>query len=168
MSDAALDRRRDGGGDGAPSGRARCRRASRPLDRHAAPSAGRRLLRHQGRQPRRPRLRRRGAAGRGGARVVSEPRAPTMPEDAPLLIVPDVLAGACASSRARRGRARKRKVIAVTGSVGKTGTKEVLRLALGQRRRDPRLGRLVQQPLGRAAVAGALPATRATACSRSA
>lgn len=53
-----------------------------------------------------------------------------MPEDAPLLIVPDVaraLAGLAAAARARfRGR-----LVAVTGSVGKTGTKEMLRVALG-------------------------------------
>ena len=68
---------------------------------------------------------------------------------------------ACAISRARRARARRRKIVGVTGSVGKTGTKEALRLALVAARRDPRLGRLLQQPLGRAAVARALPAERA-------
>ena len=66
---------------------------------------------------------------------------------------------ACAIWRGRRARASQAKIIAVTGSVGKTGTKEALRLALARRRRDPRLGRLLQQSLGRAAVAGALPAT---------
>ena len=52
-----------------------------------------------------------------------------MPKDAPLLVVPDVLE-ACAISRAPRGRASHAKVIAVTGSVGKTSTKDALRLAL--------------------------------------
>src|SRR5215470_14146292 len=48
---------------------------------------------------------------------------------APLLIVPDVLVGLRDLARAARERMRA-KVIAVTGSVGKTGTKEALRLAL--------------------------------------
>ncbi len=51
-------------------------------------------------------------------------------EDAPLLIVPDVLAGLEALGRAARARTRAR-VVAVTGSVGKTSTKEMLRTVLG-------------------------------------
>ncbi|EEW24234.1 UDP-N-acetylmuramoyl-tripeptide--D-alanyl-D-alanine ligase [Rhodobacter ferrooxidans] len=52
--------------------------------------------------------------------------------NAPLLIVPDVLAGLEALGRAGRARARAR-VIGVTGSVGKTSTKEMLRcMLLGQ------------------------------------
>jgi UDP-N-acetylmuramoyl-tripeptide--D-alanyl-D-alanine ligase len=47
----------------------------------------------------------------------------------PLLIVPDVLESLRELGRAARARLRA-KVIAVTGSVGKTGTKEALRLAL--------------------------------------
>jgi UDP-N-acetylmuramoyl-tripeptide--D-alanyl-D-alanine ligase len=49
--------------------------------------------------------------------------------DAPLLIVDDVLDALRALARAARARTSA-KVIAVTGSVGKTGTKEALRLAL--------------------------------------
>lgn len=49
--------------------------------------------------------------------------------DAPLLIVPDVLAGLEALGRAARARSRAR-VIGVTGSVGKTSTKEMLRAVL--------------------------------------
>ncbi len=49
--------------------------------------------------------------------------------DAPLLIVADVLEALRALARAARARAEA-KVTAVTGSVGKTGTKEALRLAL--------------------------------------
>ena len=60
--------------------------------------------------------------------------------------------GACFARAARRAQ-----VIAVTGSVGKTSTKEALRLRARRARRDPCLGGVVQQSLGRAAVAGALP-----------
>lgn len=49
--------------------------------------------------------------------------------DAPLLIVDDVLAGLEALATVARARTNA-KVIAVTGSVGKTGTKEMLRTAL--------------------------------------
>ena len=49
--------------------------------------------------------------------------------DAPLLVVPDVLAAL--ESLGRAGRARMAgKVIAITGSVGKTSTKEMARVAL--------------------------------------
>src|SRR5215471_688507 len=51
-------------------------------------------------------------------------------DNAPLLRVPDVLEGLRALARAARARLDA-KVIGVTGSVGKTGTKEALRLALG-------------------------------------
>ncbi len=67
----------------------------------------------------------RGAA----AALVSRPPA-GVPADAPLLIVDDVLDGLRALGRAARARFRG-KVVAVTGSVGKTGTKEMLRSALG-------------------------------------
>ena len=60
----------------------------------------------------------------------SRPRsAPRSPKDAPLLVVPDVLEGLRDLARASRARSEA-KVIGVTGSVGKTGTKEALRLAL--------------------------------------
>ena len=49
--------------------------------------------------------------------------------DAPLLIVDDVLAALGALGRAGRARSRA-KVIGITGSVGKTSTKEMLRVAL--------------------------------------
>ncbi len=49
--------------------------------------------------------------------------------DAPLLVVPDVQAALEALGRAGRARSRAR-VVAVTGSVGKTSTKEMLRAAL--------------------------------------
>jgi len=49
--------------------------------------------------------------------------------DAPLLVVDDVLAGLCDLARAARARLNA-QVIAVTGSVGKTSTKEALRCVL--------------------------------------
>jgi UDP-N-acetylmuramoyl-tripeptide--D-alanyl-D-alanine ligase len=68
------------------------------------------------------------AAGAGAA-VVSEARLPAMPKDAPLVIVPDVLEALRGLARAARGRSQA-KIVAVTGSVGKTSSKEMLRLAL--------------------------------------
>ena len=53
-----------------------------------------------------------------------------VPADAPLLIVADTLAGLNALAVAARQRVDAR-IIAVTGSVGKTGTKEMLRAAFG-------------------------------------
>lgn len=51
-------------------------------------------------------------------------------KDAPLLLVEDVLQGLEALGRAARQRFTG-KVVAVTGSVGKTSTKEMLRMVLG-------------------------------------
>jgi UDP-N-acetylmuramoyl-tripeptide--D-alanyl-D-alanine ligase len=65
-----------------------------------------------------------------GLAVVARDKLAAMPKDAPLLVVPDVLEGLNDLARAARARADA-KVIAVTGSVGKTGTKEALRLVLG-------------------------------------
>jgi UDP-N-acetylmuramoyl-tripeptide--D-alanyl-D-alanine ligase len=67
-------------------------------------------------------------AGAGLAVVAADKRA-NFPKDAPLLIVRDVLEGLIALARVARER-NKGKFIGVTGSVGKTGTKEALRLAL--------------------------------------
>ncbi len=50
--------------------------------------------------------------------------------DGPLLPVPDTLEALNALARAARARSEAR-IVAVTGSVGKTGTKEMLRLMLG-------------------------------------
>ena len=61
--------------------------------------------------------------------VVAADRRDAFPKAAPLLIVPDVLDGLCNLARASRARSSA-KIIGVTGSVGKTGTKEALRLAL--------------------------------------
>src|SRR5262245_15311714 len=68
------------------------------------------------------------AAGAGLA-VVAANRRESFPKDAPLLVVADVLEGLRDLARAARARSRA-KIVAVTGSVGKTGTKEALRLTL--------------------------------------
>lgn len=69
------------------------------------------------------------AAGAGAALVSRIPEG--VPEDAPLLIVDDVLAGLEALGVAARARTGA-KVVAVTGSVGKTSTKEMLRDVLNR------------------------------------
>jgi UDP-N-acetylmuramoyl-tripeptide--D-alanyl-D-alanine ligase len=72
-----------------------------------------------------------GAALKAGAglAVVATGKRAAMPKDAPLLVVPDVLEGLRALAHVARARSAA-KFIGVTGSVGKTGTKEALRLAL--------------------------------------
>src|SRR5436305_168150 len=66
-----------------------------------------------------------------GLAVVARDRQVRLPNDAPLLIVTDVLAALNDLARAARARSQAR-IVAVTGSVGKTGTKEALRLVLGK------------------------------------
>jgi UDP-N-acetylmuramoyl-tripeptide--D-alanyl-D-alanine ligase len=70
-------------------------------------------------------------AAKAGLAVVAADRRSQLATDAPLLIVPDVLAALRALAAAARARTQA-KVIGVTGSVGKTGTKEALRLALSK------------------------------------
>jgi UDP-N-acetylmuramoyl-tripeptide--D-alanyl-D-alanine ligase len=62
--------------------------------------------------------------------VVEAAQAAKFTPDAPLLVVDDVLAGLVDLARAARARLDA-QVIAVTGSVGKTSTKEALRRVLG-------------------------------------
>jgi UDP-N-acetylmuramoyl-tripeptide--D-alanyl-D-alanine ligase len=62
--------------------------------------------------------------------VIEDAQRDKFAADAPLLIVDDVLAALCDLARASRARLAA-QVIAVTGSVGKTSTKEVLRSTLG-------------------------------------
>jgi UDP-N-acetylmuramoyl-tripeptide--D-alanyl-D-alanine ligase len=68
-------------------------------------------------------------AGGAGLAVVATDKRGALPASAPLLVVGDVLAGLTDLARAARARTQAR-IVAVTGSVGKTGTKEALRLAL--------------------------------------
>ncbi len=67
------------------------------------------------------------AAGAAAAMVHKLP--PGLPADAPLLLVEDTMAGLSSLAAAARARATAR-IIAVTGSVGKTSTKEMLKLVL--------------------------------------
>jgi len=93
------------------------------------------------------------AAGAVGAVVDQGPAAPRR------IVVADTQAALTALGRAARARSRA-KVIAVTGSVGKTGTKEALRLALaGQGTTHASAGSL-NNHWGVAAVAGADAARR--------
>jgi UDP-N-acetylmuramoyl-tripeptide--D-alanyl-D-alanine ligase len=70
------------------------------------------------------------AANGAGVLVVAEAKLPALGRiNAPLIVVPDVLEAMEKLGRAARDRART-KIIAVTGSVGKTTTKEMLRHVL--------------------------------------
>lgn len=74
------------------------------------------------------------ALEKGAAAALVTHRPEDVPETAPLLIVPDVLAALEALGRAARARTKAR-VVAVTGSVGKTSTKEMLRTVLAKQGR---------------------------------
>jgi UDP-N-acetylmuramoyl-tripeptide--D-alanyl-D-alanine ligase len=69
------------------------------------------------------------ALRRGAAAAMVDREIPEVPISVPLLGVADTLAGLTALGAAGRNRSAAR-IVAVTGSVGKTGTKEALRLAL--------------------------------------
>jgi UDP-N-acetylmuramoyl-tripeptide--D-alanyl-D-alanine ligase len=71
----------------------------------------------------------RAALARGAAAAVVDREIPDLPMAAPLLRVSDALAALGGLGAAGRNRSRAR-IVAVTGSVGKTGTKEALRLSL--------------------------------------
>ena len=73
---------------------------------------------------------------RGAVAALVHRRPPALAADAPLLMVEDTLAGLTRAGPRRRGRAAGARFVAVTGSVGKTGTKEALRLALVDPGRD--------------------------------
>jgi UDP-N-acetylmuramoyl-tripeptide--D-alanyl-D-alanine ligase len=69
------------------------------------------------------------ALGKGAAAAMIAREVPALPAGAPLLRVADSMAGLGALAAVARRRSRA-KVCAVTGSVGKTGTKEALALVL--------------------------------------
>jgi len=75
-----------------------------------------------------------GALARGGAAAVVSKELPQLAPDAKLLMVGDTQAALEALGRAARARAHG-KIIAITGSVGKTGTKEALKAALARQGR---------------------------------
>ena len=66
-----------------------------------------------------------------GLAVVDAGKQQRFPAGAPLLLVSDVLEALRDLARAARARSQA-KIVAVTGSVGKTGTKEALHLALSK------------------------------------
>jgi UDP-N-acetylmuramoyl-tripeptide--D-alanyl-D-alanine ligase len=70
-------------------------------------------------------------AARAGLAVVAAEKRAWFANETPLLVVPDVLSGLRDLAAAARARTQA-KLIGVTGSVGKTGTKEALRLALSK------------------------------------
>jgi UDP-N-acetylmuramoyl-tripeptide--D-alanyl-D-alanine ligase len=70
-------------------------------------------------------------AAKAALAVVAADRRTQFPPDAPLLVVPDVLIALRELAVAARNRMHG-KVIGITGSVGKTGSKEALRLALSK------------------------------------
>ncbi|MBS1303824.1 UDP-N-acetylmuramoyl-tripeptide--D-alanyl-D-alanine ligase [Loktanella sp. SALINAS62] len=74
------------------------------------------------------------ALEKGAAAALVSHRPADVAADAPLLIVDDVLAGLADLARFARARTRAR-IVAVTGSVGKTSTKEMLRSALAMQGR---------------------------------
>jgi UDP-N-acetylmuramoyl-tripeptide--D-alanyl-D-alanine ligase len=71
------------------------------------------------------------ALGKGAACAVVSRAMPELGANAPILVVDDTMAALEDLARFARARARAR-IVAVTGSVGKTGTKEALRHALSR------------------------------------
>lgn len=74
------------------------------------------------------------ALARGAAAAMVDHVPVGVPDNAPLLLVGDTQAGHEALGAAARKRTAA-KIVAVTGSAGKTGTKEMLRAALGRQAR---------------------------------
>ena len=88
------------------------------------------------------------------AAVVSRERAPQLAGLGPVFAVEDTLKAMERLGVAARARS-KAKIVAVTGSVGKTTAKEMLRAMLTACGFNARLGCFLQQSLGRAADARA-------------
>ncbi len=74
------------------------------------------------------------ALEKGAAAALVTHRPDDVPEDAPLLIVPDVLEGLEKLGQAARARTSA-QVLAITGSVGKTSAKEMARTVLSRQGR---------------------------------
>ena len=95
-----------------------------------------------------------------GVAVVAADKAGAMPKDAPLLIVPDVLEGLRAlaprGAHTQQGEVHRRHRLGRQDQL--EGGAAACAVAL---RRNPCVGGVLQQPLGRAAVAGALSGERA-------
>ena len=108
-------------------------RASRSTRRTLAP--GDLFVALTGPQPRRPRLRGRGVRARGGGGA-GQPGAGA-PRPTALWSWSPTPGGARAASAGPRAPAAAARIAGVTGSVGKTGTKEALRAGAGARRRRP-------------------------------
>src|SRR3569623_1930629 len=70
----------------------------------------------------------------GGVAVIAQSHRAKFPNNLPLLVVPDVLAGLVDLAKASRARSHA-KIIAVTGSVGKTSTKEAFAPCCSRRAR---------------------------------
>jgi UDP-N-acetylmuramoyl-tripeptide--D-alanyl-D-alanine ligase len=70
-------------------------------------------------------------AAKAGLAVVSQAKCESFAKEAPLLVVDDVLEGLRDLARVARKRTDA-KVVGVTGSVGKTGTKEALKLVFAR------------------------------------
>ena len=114
---------------GRPVG-ARPRRHLRHLHRQPHAQAGRRLLRHQGRALDGHDFVSRALAGGAARRSSRRSRLPALGRiTGSLVVVDDVLEALRGLGRGRAG-AQQAKIIAVTGSVGKTSTKEMLASAL--------------------------------------
>ena len=123
-------------------------------------AAGRGILRDQRRQPRRPRLRRRRARRRRRrSRWWPRTSATALPRTRRCSWSP--MCSKALRDLARAARARSQRQDRRRHRLGRQDRHQG-GAAAGARRggRDPRLGRLLQQSLGRAAVAGALPAER--------
>jgi UDP-N-acetylmuramoyl-tripeptide--D-alanyl-D-alanine ligase len=101
------------------------------------------------------------------AAIVAEGKAGTLASRGPLMVVPDPLDFMRVLGRAGRARAAGR-IVAVTGSVGKTGTKEALRLVLSRFGETHASVASYNNHWGVPLTLARMPRTAASACSRSA